>query len=76
MVFEGHRLVAWSGRHVGLIFLLLGGWLNSSLATTRDTITVDGIALRLDLDVQEAGRSTNRGRGVSSRARPEWELSL
>ena len=76
MVFEGHRLVAWSGRHVGLIFLLLGGCLNSSLATTRDTITVDGIALRLDLDVQEAGRSTNRGRGVSSRARPEWELSL
>ena len=76
MVFEGHRWVAWSGRHVGLILLLFWGSLNSSLATTRDTITVDGVALRLDLDVQEAGRSTTRGRGVSPWARPEVELSL
>ena len=64
MVFVGHRLVAWSGRHVGLIFLLLGGCLNSSLATTRDTITVDGVALRLDLDVQKPAVRGPRARRV------------
>ena len=76
MVSEGRRLIAWLGRHVGLILLLLGGSVHASLATTRDTITVDGVALRLDLDVQKAGRSTDPGRGVSSWARPELELSL
>jgi hypothetical protein len=76
VVSEDHRLIALLGRHVGLILLLLGGSPNSSLATTRDTITVDGIALRLDLDVQEAGRSTGRRRGVSPWARPDVELSL
>lgn len=76
MVTEGHRLVAWLGRHVGLILLLIGGSVSASLAMTRDTITVDGVALRLNLDVQEAGRSTSLGRGVSPWARPEWECSL
>ena len=76
MVSEGRRLIAWLGRHVGLILLLLGGSVHASQATTRDTITVDGVALRLDLDVQKAGRSTDPGRGVSSWARPELELSL
>ena len=76
MVSEGHRLIVFWGRHVGLILLLLGGTVHASLATTRDTITVDGVALRLDLDVQKAGRSTDPGRGVSSWARPELELSL
>ena len=76
MVGEDHRLIVLLGRHVGLILLLLGGSVHASLATTRDTITVDGVALRLDLGVQKAGRSTDPGRGVSSRARPELELSL
>lgn len=76
MVSEGRRLVALLGRHVGLTLLLLGGSVHASLATTRDTITVDGVALRLDLDVQEAGRSTDPGRGVSPWARPELQLSL
>jgi len=76
VVSEDHRLIALLGRHVGLILLLLGGSLNPSLATTRDTITVDGVALRLDLDVQKAGRSMDRGRGVSPWARPDVEVSL
>ena len=76
MVSEGRRLIVLLGRHVGLVLLLLGVSVQTSLATTRDTITVDGVALRLDLDVQEAGRTADPGRGVSPWARPELELSL
>lgn len=76
MVSEGRRLIVLLGRHVGLVLLLLGVSVQTSLATTRDTITVDGVALRLDLDVQEAGRNADPGRGVSPWARSELELSL
>lgn len=48
----------------------------------RDTITVDGAALRLDLDVRESARldgSTSesaQGRSLSPWARPDWHLSI
>ena len=48
----------------------------------KDTITVDGTALRLDLDLRESapldgavGESA-QGRGLSPWARPDWHLSI
>lgn len=48
----------------------------------KDTITVDGKALRLDLDVRESARTggvegePESGRRVSPWARPDWTVSL
>lgn len=51
-------------------------------ATGKDTITVDGAALRLDLDLREStGRvpldgGSEQGRSLSPWARPDWHIGL
>ena len=62
----------WGCLLVSWIFVCKGAW-----AVPRDTITVDGAVLQLDLELSEAGpRETVDGRGLSPWARPEMKVSV
>lgn len=77
----GQRLSALrAGCTCLLVFITVqaqAGWMAG-----RDTITVDGTALRLDLDLRESDRldgsgvESGQGRSLSPWARPDWHLSI